>query len=147
MSLPVTRRIARAALLVAAGAAPVVGAAGTASAAAQPAKTPDLVSGLTAPLDSRNANTALDHAARDGAVLLNEAGKKAVTRLAPAALDTAAPVLKAAAPIAQGAAGQAERAARPIAKKGAPTNVLPADAVVGTALPVLLGGMPIHGGR
>ena len=33
MSLPLTRRIARAALLVAAGAAPVVGAAGAASAA------------------------------------------------------------------------------------------------------------------
>ncbi|MYZ38804.1 ATP-binding protein, partial [Streptomyces sp. SID4917] len=36
MSLPVTRRIARAALLVAAGAAPVIGAAGSASAAALP---------------------------------------------------------------------------------------------------------------
>lgn len=33
MSLPLTRRIARAALLLAAGAAPVVGAAGAASAA------------------------------------------------------------------------------------------------------------------
>ncbi|MGW9040438.1 ATP-binding protein, partial [Streptomyces sp. NPDC055721] len=32
MSLPLTRRIARAALLIAAGAAPVVGAAGSASA-------------------------------------------------------------------------------------------------------------------
>ncbi|GHJ35782.1 ATP-binding protein [Streptomyces sp. TS71-3] len=37
MSLPLPRRIARAALLLAAGAAPVVGAAGAASAAALPA--------------------------------------------------------------------------------------------------------------
>ncbi len=36
MSLPLTRRIARTALLIAAGAAPVVGAAGAASAAELP---------------------------------------------------------------------------------------------------------------
>jgi hypothetical protein len=40
MSLPLPRRIARAALLLAAGAAPVVGAAGAASAAALPAAGP-----------------------------------------------------------------------------------------------------------
>ncbi len=45
MSLPVTRRIARAALLVAAGAAPVVAVAGTANAADQ-TKAADL-GGLT----------------------------------------------------------------------------------------------------
>ncbi|MFE4643426.1 ATP-binding protein, partial [Streptomyces sp. NPDC056730] len=39
MSLPLTRRIARAALLVAAGAAPVIGAAGAANAAALPQTT------------------------------------------------------------------------------------------------------------
>jgi hypothetical protein len=47
MSLPLSRRIARAALLVAAGAAPVVGAAGSASAVDLPTAAPSL-SGLTA---------------------------------------------------------------------------------------------------
>ena len=47
MSLPLTRRIARAALLVAAGAAAGVGAAGSASAAAELPATPNL-GGVTA---------------------------------------------------------------------------------------------------
>ncbi|MFE0193209.1 ATP-binding protein [Streptomyces sp. NPDC059008] len=143
MSLPVTRRIARAALLVAAGAAPVVGAAGTASAAALPAKAPDLVGGLTAPLDSRNTNKALDHAAHDGAGVLNTTGKKAVTKLAPALVETAAPAVKKVLPITHGAAQKAEGTARPFTKDGITTNKLPVDAAMGLAGQALLGGLPV----
>ncbi|MBA2944350.1 ATP-binding protein [Streptomyces himalayensis] len=57
MSLPLTRRIARAALLVAAGAAPVVGAAGSASAAQLPVDAPKL-GGLTA-LDGGTVESAV----------------------------------------------------------------------------------------
>jgi hypothetical protein len=78
MSLPLTRRIARAALLVAAGAAPVVGAAGSASAVDLPTAAPSL-SGLTA-LDAG-----------------------AVESVAPAAESTVAPVVGQ----AQGAVGDA----------------------------------------
>ncbi|GAA3501203.1 ATP-binding protein [Streptomyces prasinosporus] len=55
MSLPLTRRIARAALLVAAGAAAGVGAAGSASAAPELPTAPDL-GGLTA-LDGATGDT------------------------------------------------------------------------------------------
>ncbi|MFI6769825.1 ATP-binding protein [Streptomyces sp. NPDC050355] len=144
MSLPVTRRIARAALLVAAGAAPVVGAAGSASAAALPDKAPDL-GGLTAPLDSRNTNKALDHAAHDGAGVLNATGKKAVTKLAPALVETAAPAVKKVLPVTQGAAQQAEGTARPFTKDGITTNKLPVDAAMGLAGQALLGGLPLGG--
>ncbi|MFE0582435.1 MULTISPECIES: hypothetical protein [unclassified Streptomyces] len=66
MSLPLTRRIARAALLVAAGAAPVVGAAGAASAAGLES-VPQL-GALTAPDalgDAGAATTALPAPASD----------------------------------------------------------------------------------
>ncbi|TLS41722.1 ATP-binding protein [Streptomyces montanus] len=69
MSLPLTRRIARAALLVAAGAAPVVGAAGSAGAAELPA-TPDL-GGVTT-LD--NAGPTADGATRHVTGLAGDAG-------------------------------------------------------------------------
>ncbi|AOP49946.1 ATP-binding protein [Streptomyces lydicus] len=156
MSLPVTRRIARAALLVAAGAAPVVAAAGSAVAAELPVKAPDL-GGLTAPLDSRNTSQALDHTARTGVGLLNAAGSKAATKLAPALVETAGPVVKKAMPLTQGVVDKAESVARPIAKRGVSTDALPLDAVKGLigspkgALTQpgggLLGGLPVGGGR
>ncbi|MEV7522423.1 ATP-binding protein [Streptomyces sp. NPDC091371] len=60
MSLPLTRRIARAALLVAAGTAPVVGAAGAASAAGlEPVQQ---LGALTAPDTADAAATAADTA-------------------------------------------------------------------------------------
>ncbi|MFF3851316.1 hypothetical protein [Streptomyces sp. NPDC002328] len=61
MTLPLTRRIARAALLVAAGAAAGIGAAGSAGAAPALPAAPGL-GGLTA-LDGANADKALDGAA------------------------------------------------------------------------------------
>ncbi|BDM72439.1 hypothetical protein HEK616_59260 [Streptomyces nigrescens] len=131
MSLPVTRRIARAALLVAAGAAPVVAAAGTASAANLPVKAPDLVGGLTAPLDSHKTGDTLDRAAHHGVGVLNEAGNKAATKLAPALVETAGPVVKKAMPLTQGAADKAEKVVRPVAKEGVSTDSLPVKAASG----------------
>lgn len=152
MSLPVTRRIARAALLVAAGAAPVVAAAGSASAAELPAT--KALGGLTAPLDSRNTSETLDHTTRDGVGLVNAAGSKAATKLAPALVETAGPVVKKAMPLTQAAADKAESVARPIAKKGISTSTLPLDAAKGLVgspqgllAPAkgLLGGLPLGG--
>ncbi|MGP8299315.1 ATP-binding protein [Streptomyces inhibens] len=156
MSLPVTRRIARAALLVAAGAAPVVAAAGSASAVELPAKTPDL-GGLTAPLDSQNTSKTLDHTAHDGVGLLNAAGSKAATKLAPALVETAGPVVKKAMPLTQGATDKAEGLLRPTLKNGLSTNTLPLDVAKGLlggpvqklagapAKGGLLGGLPLGG--
>ncbi|MEU5208252.1 ATP-binding protein [Streptomyces sp. NPDC020742] len=153
MSLPVTRRIARAALLVAAGAAPVVAAAGSASAAELPVKAPDL-GGLTAPLDSQNTSKTLDRTAQQGVGLINEAGGKAATKLAPALVETAGPVVKKAMPLTRGAVDRAEGVARPVAKHGISASS-PLDAVTGLVgapqgplgqVPGgLLGGLPLGG--
>jgi hypothetical protein len=147
MSLPVTRRIARAALLVAAGAAPVVAAAGSASAVDLPAKAPDL-GGVTT-LDSANTSKTLDSTARDGVALLNEAGGKAATELAPALVKTAGPIVHKASPLTQRTADTAEGLLGKTAKKGVSTDSLPTDAAQGALgnLPVngLLGGLPIGG--
>ncbi|MER5556502.1 ATP-binding protein [Streptomyces sp. NPDC002793] len=92
MSLPLTRRIARAALLIAAGAAPVVGAAGAAGAAGLP-QTPAL-GGLTS-LDGAGLSTTLDSAAKQGGEVANETGGKVVGTTLPAAgktLETAGTV-------------------------------------------------------
>lgn len=165
MSLPVTRRIARAALLVAAGAAPVVAAAGSAGAAELPVKAPDL-GGLTAPLDSQNTSRTLDNAAHDGVGLVNTTGNAAAQKLAPALVETAGPVVKKAMPVTQGVVDKVEGVARPVAKQGLSTNTLPqtvtkgllgqAQGVVGSpqgtlgqaaqqAPGGLLGGLPVGG--
>ncbi|MFI9495265.1 MULTISPECIES: ATP-binding protein [Streptomyces] len=84
MSLPLTRRIARAALIVAA-AAPVVGAAGAASAAGLP-QTPAL-GGLTS-LDGAGVGNTLDSASKQGAEVAGETGGKVVGTTLPAAGKT-----------------------------------------------------------
>ncbi|MEV0849357.1 hypothetical protein AB0J21_26370 [Streptomyces sp. NPDC049954] len=71
MSLPLTRRIASAALLIAAGAAPVIGAAGTASAADLP------LGGLG--LDGKAVAKTLDGATKSVA----KTGNKTVKEAAP----------------------------------------------------------------
>ncbi|MER5826514.1 ATP-binding protein, partial [Streptomyces mirabilis] len=76
MSLPLTRRIARAALLIAAGAAPVVGAAGSASAAAELPATPDL-GGLTA-LDGAHVGNTVDGATQNVTGLAGATGGNAL---------------------------------------------------------------------
>ncbi|PNE39101.1 MULTISPECIES: ATP-binding protein [Streptomyces] len=150
MSLPVTRRIARAALLVAAGAAPVVAAAGSANAVNLPPQGNEL-GGLTT-VDSANTAKTLDGAARTGVGLVNKTGDEAARTLAPALVRTLAPIVEEAAPLTQETARQAEDAARPVAKKGVSTNSLAGEAVkhlVGapqeprTPVHGLIGGLPI----
>ncbi|WP_308295695.1 ATP-binding protein [Streptomyces odontomachi] len=92
MSLPLTRRIARTALLVAAGAAPVIGAAGSASATVLPEMSTPV--GLST----------LDHAPT-GVV---DSASKEVTRTAD---GTAGSPVTAAQRMAGGAAGSAGMAA------------------------------------
>jgi len=92
MSLPLSRRIARAALLIAAGTAPVVGAAGAAGAAGLP-QAPAL-GGLTS-LDGAGLSSTLDSAAKQGSEVANETGGKVVGTALPAAgktLETAGTV-------------------------------------------------------
>ncbi|WSV68097.1 ATP-binding protein [Streptomyces sp. NBC_01012] len=84
MSLPLTRRIARAALLIAA-AAPVVGAAGAAGAAGLP-QTPAL-GGLTQ-LDGAGLSSTLDSTSKQGSQVANETGGKVVGTALPAAGQT-----------------------------------------------------------
>ncbi|MFF6773537.1 ATP-binding protein [Streptomyces sp. NPDC012637] len=84
MSLPLTRRIARAALLVAAGAAPVVGAAGSASALDHSLAPTDALSGLSV-LDAANAGSAVDTAGQAGETLGQTAGAATESAQAPAA--------------------------------------------------------------
>ncbi|MGX1881071.1 ATP-binding protein [Streptomyces sp. NPDC055287] len=102
MSLPLTRRIARAALLIAAGAAPVVGAVGSASAADLPAA-PNL-GGLTA-LDGAGLAESVDSAAQKSSKTAGDTGGKAVKKAVPAAGKTVGKAGKTAAPVAQKAAG------------------------------------------
>ncbi|MEV6837687.1 ATP-binding protein [Streptomyces sp. NPDC051133] len=110
MSLPLTRRIARAALLVAAGAAAGVGAAGSAGAATNlPAATPNL-GGLTA-LDGAHVGNTVDGAAQNVTSLAGNAGGKAVNQAVPAAGKTGGAAVKKTAPMAQKAAGDAAGAA------------------------------------
>ncbi|MFD9503707.1 ATP-binding protein [Streptomyces sp. NPDC060035] len=85
MSLPLTRRIARAALLIAAGAAPVVGAAGAAGAAGLP-QTPAL-GGLTT-LDATGVSSTLDSASKQGTGVAKETGGRVVGTTLPVAGQT-----------------------------------------------------------
>lgn len=149
MSLPVTRRIARAALLVAASAAPVVAVAGSASAAPLPSAT-DL-GGLTT-LDSPRTSEAVDTVAHEGVGLVNEAGGAAAQKLAPALVETAGPVVERAAPTTQHTAETVGDVLGKTGKDGLSTDTLPTDAVKGVAgaahqLPAkgLLGGLPLGG--
>ncbi|MFG2223725.1 ATP-binding protein [Streptomyces sp. NPDC048644] len=144
MSLPVSRRIARAALLIAASAAPLVAAAGSAS-AVDLSKASDL-GGLTG-LDSPQTSETLDHTARDGVDVVNRTGTAAVQKLAPALVETAGPAVEKAAPTTQRAAEGAGDLLGKTAKHGLSTDTLATDAVKGVAgsAPAkgLLGGLPI----
>ncbi|MEV6165278.1 ATP-binding protein [Streptomyces sp. NPDC052052] len=127
MSLSLTRRITRAALLVAAGAAPVVGAAGAAGAAELP-HAPEL-GGLTT-VDGAGLGSTVDGASRQGAAAASETGGRIVGTALPAAHRTvrtagaqAAPVVReaaggvagpAAGGVLGGAAGTAARGALPV---------------------------------
>lgn len=81
MSLPLTRRIARAALIVAAGAAPVVGAVSSAGAVELP-QAP--VGGLTA-LDTDGVGDKVDGASQKTTDLAGKTGGSAVKKAVPTA--------------------------------------------------------------
>ncbi|QHC25596.1 ATP-binding protein [Streptomyces sp. GS7] len=148
MSLPVTRRIARAALLIAAGAAPVVAAAGSASAVSLPPQGNEM--GGLSTLDSASTGKALDSQAQKGVGVVNATGNEAERTLAPALVRTLAPAVVETTPVAQDAAHRAEGMARPIAQKGAATEqALPEEAggllgrLVVPAAQTLIGGVPV----
>ncbi|MFB7635905.1 ATP-binding protein [Streptomyces sp. NPDC056149] len=152
MSLPVTRRIARAALLVAAGAAPVVTAAGSASAVDLPPKGNEL--GGLSTLDSANTSKTLDNTARTGVGVVNATGNEAARTLAPALVKTLGPVVEQAAPVTKDTAHKAGDVARPVVRDGVSTDALAAevakrllDSPDGLLKPAagLLGGLPLGG--
>ncbi|MFD4766546.1 ATP-binding protein [Streptomyces niveus] len=145
MSLPLTRRIARAALLIAAGAAPVVGAAGSASAAALP-QTADL--GGVSQLDGAALGNTLDNGARQATGIAGEVGAETVRTSVPAAGETLGGVARSATPVAQRAAGEAAGgagqalgdAATSVTENGLPTDSLgkglPTDKLPVNTLPL-----------
>ncbi|MFJ1545317.1 ATP-binding protein [Streptomyces sp. NPDC088246] len=130
MSLPLTRRIARAALLIAAGAAPVVGAAGAAGAAELP-HAPEL-GGLTT-VDGDGLGKTVDGASQQGTKAASETGGKIVGTTLPVAGKTvgkagaqAAPTVQTAAGGAAGSAGEVLGGAAGAAPRGGlPTQGLP----------------------
>ncbi|MFE9117310.1 ATP-binding protein [Streptomyces sp. NPDC007172] len=148
MSLPLTRRIARAALLIAAGAAPVVGAAGSASAVDVPQVAPNL-SGLTQ-MDPSSVSNAVDGVTQKTTGMAGETGAEAVKKAVPAAGKTVGQTGKVATPAAQKAAGDAAgsagdilgSAAKTATQSGLPGGNLPTQGVPSTdQLP--LKGLPL----
>ncbi|NSC23720.1 ATP-binding protein [Streptomyces albus subsp. chlorinus] len=128
MSHALTRRIARTALLTAAGAATVVGAAGAASAVNLPASP---VGGLSTDLDGENVGNTLDRASRETTEVAGRVGGKAVEKGVPAAGKVLGTTGKAAAPAAQSLANDPTGEATGLVGEAA-----------GKALPTL-GGLPI----
>lgn len=114
MSLPLTRRIARTALLIAAGAAPVVGAAGAAG-AAEPPQAPEL-GGLTS-VDSDGLGKTVDGVSKQGA----ETGGKVVGTTLPVASKTLGETAGKAAPVV----GKAAAGGATGSLGGLPTQGLP----------------------
>ncbi|MFF5250608.1 ATP-binding protein [Streptomyces leeuwenhoekii] len=142
MSLPLSRRIARAALLVAAGAAAGVGTAGSASAAPELQATPNL--GALTALDGANVATTVDDAAQKTTGLAGDAGSKAVKQTVPAAGKTGGKAVKKTAPTAQKAAKDVAGAAGDIVGDTAQTATkggLPTGALGKGGLPVQ--GLPL----
>ncbi|MCX2183581.1 ATP-binding protein [Streptomyces sp. SKN60] len=124
MSLPLTRRIARAALIVAAGAAPVVAAAGTASAAE-----PSL-----APAGALTGLTSLDKAGAEGALGTATETATGVANKVPAAQKVTGATGQATDTVGQTTGAVTEKAEAPTggALGGLPTGQL-------------MGGLPIGG--
>ncbi|MGW3204549.1 ATP-binding protein [Streptomyces sp. NPDC001135] len=138
MSLPLTRRITRAALLVAAGAAAGVGAAGSAGAATnQPVATPNL-SGVTAP-DTANVGNTVEGAAQNATTLAAATGGTAVGKTVPGAAKTGTRAVNKTAPVARKAAGEVAGAAGSVVGDTASSTAksgLPQLPVQGGALPL-----------
>lgn len=94
MSLPLTRRIAKVVLLAAAGAAPVVGAAGPSHALDLPDAPPNPVGGV----DGTALGETVDGVSEHGGSLLRGTGSEAVDDAVPAAGRTVRTIGKAAVP-------------------------------------------------
>ncbi|GAA2725849.1 MULTISPECIES: ATP-binding protein [Streptomyces] len=127
MSLPLTRRIARVALLVAAGAAPVVGAAGSAS-AADLVKAPDALGGLSS-VDSANLGNNLDSTSHQAGSVAQGVGAKAVhtttSTVGKATKEHVPAAQKAVGQVAGGAGKAVGETAKGVTKTGLPTQGLP----------------------
>jgi hypothetical protein len=137
MSNPLSRRIARTALLTAAGAATVVGAAGAASAVELPASP---VGGINS-LDGEGVGNTLDKTARDATSLAGETGGKTVKKAVPTAGKAVGKAGKTAAPAAQHLAGNTANEAGDMlgeVASSATDSDLPVDR---------LGGLPILNNR
>ncbi|WP_320778265.1 ATP-binding protein [Streptomyces sp. CRN 30] len=155
MSLPLTHRIARAALLTAAGAASVVGAAGSASAAPELPAAPN-VGGLTA-LDGSHVTDTAGSVAQEVTGLAKKPGavKKAVPTVRRTVGQAGAKAVRASAPVtegtaAQGATGHATGPAGNLlggatetVGKGLPTESLNTNGLPTQGLP--LNGLPALG--
>jgi hypothetical protein len=136
MSLPLTRRIAQAALLLGAAAAPLIGAgAAHAAAPAHP------VGGLTA-LDGAELGSAVDGAPQHAAGLATQGGTQAVKTAVPAAgriVATAAPAAQQSAAQATDATGRiagATAESLPVAGALPNTGALPTDQLPLKTLPL-----------
>ncbi|MEV4945175.1 ATP-binding protein [Streptomyces sp. NPDC053755] len=145
MSLPLTRRIARAALLVAAGAAPVVGAAGSASALDHSLAPTGALSGISS-LDGAGVGTAVDGASQTATGVAGDTGSKAVGKAVPAAGKTVGTAGKTATPAAQKVAGDTAGSAGEVLGEtaGTATDSAPATGALGEGVPSL-GGLPLGG--
>jgi hypothetical protein len=150
MSLPLTRRIARAALLVAAGAAPVVGAAGSASALDHGIAPTGALSGISS-LDGAGVGDTVDGASRTATGVAGDTGGKAVGKGVPAAGKTVGAAGKTATPAAQELAGETAGSAGEVVGEttDAASETAPSTGALGEGLPTggvpSLGGLPIGG--
>ncbi|GAA2240587.1 ATP-binding protein [Streptomyces amakusaensis] len=144
MSLPLTRRIARVALIVAAGAAPVIGAASSASAVELSPGNP--LGGVSA-VDAGSVAATADGTASQGSQLVGNTGGDAVKKAVPTAGKTVGRAGRTATPAAQKAAGETAATAGGVIgdtasgatgalgsasagpKGGLPTGQLPVDAL------------------
>lgn len=139
MSLPLSRRIARVVLLVAAGAAPVIGAAGSACAAPGLPAAPGL-GGLTA-LDGANVGHTLDGATQNVPGIAGASGGATVAKTLPSAGKAAQKAAPAVQKMAGSTAGHAGGLVGDTAKTA--SDGLPADAVTKGGVPT--GQLPLKG--
>ncbi|MFC9427780.1 ATP-binding protein [Streptomyces sp. NPDC056987] len=142
-NLPLTRRIARAALLIAAGAAPVIGAAGSANAAALP-QTTDL--GAVTALDGASVGGTVDSGAQKATQAVGSTGGAAVAKGVPAAGKTVGKAVKTATPAVQKTAGETAGSAGTVLGETAKTateGTAPAQQTAQGGLP--LGQLPVKG--
>ncbi|MEV7087235.1 ATP-binding protein [Streptomyces sp. NPDC093085] len=144
-NLPLTRRIARAALLVAAGAAPVIGAAGSASAAELPQST-DL--GAVTALDGATVGDTVGKGAQTATQAVGATGGQVVGKGVPAAGETVGKTVGTATPAVQKTAGETAGSAGTLLGETAKTatngaaQATPAAPAQGGAV---LGGLPVQG--